>query len=134
MNQSTDQEYSTRSGLDELKAHGYMQHYPVYIKGKVDHWEYVVCESPFTEERRIKSEIIDLEGNSSFNYGNRTKEKQERNAKKKLDSGNQDVGHAKLDGENLDIGNLDREDLDRGKLDVENLDRGNQALIITNNN
>lgn len=62
-----DKEKSTRSGMKELYDKRYWQKYPVYLGGKVSHWETKISEIPFPEEEIIKSIVI-KGGKEKINY------------------------------------------------------------------
>lgn len=63
--QSTDGERSTRAALNELKEFNYIQRYPVFIDGVIDHWESIVYEVPFIGEKI--SSIYTIDGEELIN-------------------------------------------------------------------
>lgn len=65
---SKDGEKSVYSGLKELKDHGYLKRYPVYVNGKISHWESVVYEVPQLQNAGIKKEESLINKDYAENY------------------------------------------------------------------
>lgn len=133
---SKDGERATRSGIKELYDNKYWQKYPVYVNGKVDHWETKISEVPFHDEEIIQS-IIYKDGKKIINYKYQKEEKAKTvdnvdnvdNGKTHNKTQNLLCQNSKVD-EHIENTNVDLlcQNVDVGNVHVEN-----QRLLNTNN-
>lgn len=127
-----DKEKSTRSGMKELYDKRYWQKYPVYLGGKVSHWETKISEIPFPEEEIIKSIVI-KDGKEKINYAIEKKEPVDNFEEKSVDNSTEELSKTIHKAET--VGNTDAQLLSQnvhvGNVDVGNLLVGKEGLSST---
>lgn len=117
-NQAPDGKTSLRSGIDELKKHGYVIRVAVRKNKKIDHWEFWVNETPIAEPIEkyihIDGDVLDeleAKGESQYIFTEEGK-----------------IINPALLSENRNLGKTRKKTLDSGNLNQGFQDQGNQEV------
>ena len=93
---STDGESSFRTGLNELKKHGYVKRYPVRENNKIARWETLVLENPllgdFQQVGNLDVEKLDVENQALLNNNNTNNKNTNKNSSNAFEFYQQNFG------------------------------------------